>query len=274
MAHHMIAGAFPRRRRAWLPARGSRPRLVTIDIVIRGNSVKMPHAFDGHGFECILTDCERLLAGAVDHEHRFASLLSVLEPDANTTESWPDPVAPGSPTTVETSAGARANEVLGTMRQLCIAARQQRQLVETILARLVGDLTLTDGAIGNGNRVLVVDDSPDSSGMAASVLEAFGFFAITASNALEGVIVAHYARPVVVIMDLTMPILDGIQGARLLKASTVTRHLNVIAYTAKPDSIEGPLARFFADVLTKPTEPELLVTSVRKFLVPWPTRGH
>jgi CheY-like chemotaxis protein len=31
------------------------------------------------------------------------------------------------------------------------------------------------------------------------------------------VIVAHYARPVVVIMDLSMPILDGFQGARLLK---------------------------------------------------------
>ena len=132
---------------------------------------------------------------------------------------------------------------------------------------------MTHGTSEDGTRVLVVDDSPDSCAMAASVLEAFGFRAITASNGLEGVIVAHYARPIVVIMDLTMPILDGIQGARLLKASTVTKHLNVIAYTARPDSIEGPLARFFAHVLAKPTEPELLVTSVRQFLVPWPTRG-
>lgn len=232
----------------------------------------MSHAFDGHSFENILGDCARLLLGATDQEHQVASLLGLVEPA--TAESVSDGRADtGSGVGIESSAHARAHDVPATIRALCAAARQQRQLAETILVRLVGDLPSTQhGAIEEGNRVLVVDDNPDSSAMAAAVLEAFGFCVITASNGLEGVIVAHYARPIAVIMDLTMPILDGIQGARLLKSSAVTSHLNVIAYTAKPDAIEGPLARFFAHVLAKPTEPELLVTSVRQCLVPWPTR--
>jgi DNA-binding response OmpR family regulator len=110
--------------------------------------------------------------------------------------------------------------------------------------------------------------------MAAAVLEADGFDVITASDGLEGVIAAHYARPVVVLMDLTMPILDGIQGARLLKASAVTQHLNVIAYTAQPSAIKSPFTRLFAHVLTKPTDPELIVAAVRSFLVPWPHRSN
>jgi CheY-like chemotaxis protein len=235
----------------------------------------MSHAFDGHSFEDVLTDCERLLAGAADHEHRFASLLSALEQDCEFAgASVTDRAAGPEPHTVlEPSASLRANDLLATVRRLCIAARQQRQLTETILARLVGDWALRHSASESGNRVLVADDSADSRDMAADVLETHGFHAITADNGLEALIVAHYARPVVVVMDLTMPMLDGIQAARLLKASSVTRHLNVIAYTAQPDAIEGPLARFFAHVLSKPTKPELIVASVREFLVPWPSRA-
>ena len=236
----------------------------------------MPHAFDGLSFEHILADCERLLVGAADHEHQFASLLGVLEADSGTAAAPAADLetALRSEALNELSAFGGAPEVLATVRQLCGAARQQRQLTETVVARLVGSLASTHAATEGGNRVLVVDDSRDNREMAADVLEANGFDAITASDGLEGVIVAHYARPVVVIMDLTMPILDGIQSTRLLKASAVTRHLNVVAYTARPNAIEGPLATFFAHVLPKPTDPELLVTSVRKFLVPWPHRPN
>ena len=232
----------------------------------------MPHAFDGHSFEHILADCERLFVGAADHEHRFASLLDVLDRDSQIVAAPPaDHQAHlESHPLGEPSAFGGADELLATLRQLCVAARQQRQVTEMILRRLVGDLASEPGALDNGNRVLVVDDSSDNRELAAVALEAFGFDAITASNGLEGVIVAHYARPVVVIMDVTMPVLDGIQSARLLKTSAVTRHLNVIAYTAKPDAIEGPLARLFAHVLTKPTEPDVIVTSVQEFAVPWP----
>jgi CheY-like chemotaxis protein len=236
----------------------------------------MSHAFDGQSFAHVLDDCERLLAGAADHEHRFALLLSELEQDCEIGGSSVTGRAAGAESNpmIEPSPSGRANDLLATVRRSCIDARQQRQLIETMLSRLVGDRALGHRASEGGNRVLVVDDSADSRDMAADVLEMHGFHAVTAENGLEALIVAHYARPVVVVMDLTMPILDGIQAARLLKASSVTRHLNVIAYTAKPDAIEGPLARFFAHVLRKPTKPELIAASVRQFLVPWPSRAE
>ena len=66
-------------------------------------------------------------------------------------------------------------------------------------------------------------------------------------------------------MDVTMPVLDGIEAARLIKASAGTRHMNILAYTAKPEVCEGELGQLFVDVLPKPTTPEALVGAVRRF---------
>ena len=91
---------------------------------------------------------------------------------------------------------------------------------------------------------------------------------ITACNGLEGVVAAHCEHPSVVLMDVTMPVLDGIEAARLIKASAGTRHMNILAHTAKPEFYEGPLTRFFVGVLRKPTTPEALVVAVRRFVEP------
>ena len=90
----------------------------------------------------------------------------------------------------------------------------------------------------------------------------------SASNGLEGVIVAHYALPAVVLMDLTMPVLSGLEATRLLRASLLTRNLKVIAFTARPDIYEESLARSFADVLTKPAAPETIITTVQRCVSP------
>jgi CheY-like chemotaxis protein len=109
-----------------------------------------------------------------------------------------------------------------------------------------------------------VDDSESSRDMTATILEEAGFEAMTATNGLEGVIVAHYARPSVVLMDVTMPVLDGLEAARLLRASAETRHIKVIAYTAKPDVHDPPFSRWFADILRKPAAPDVIVAVVER----------
>ena len=81
-------------------------------------------------------------------------------------------------------------------------------------------------------------------------------------------IVAHYALPAVVLVDLTMPVLSGLEAARLLRASLLTRHLKVIAFTARPDIYEELVARSFADVLAKPAPPEAIIATVRRFVPP------
>ena len=118
---------------------------------------------------------------------------------------------------------AGSPDLLARIRAACVAAHQQRELVERILMALLGDLGTENGRA----RVLIVDDAEDNRELAATVLENSGFHTITAANGLEGVIAAHCLRPVAILMDVTMPVLDGIEAARLLKASAVTRSLNV-----------------------------------------------
>ena len=136
-------------------------------------------------------------------------------------------------------------------------------------ARLLGDIPAAADGAPRRPLVLVVDDSSDNRDMAAMLLETAGFDTITAGNGLEGVIVAHYTRPAVVIMDIAMPVLDGVHAARLLKASQVTQAINVIAYTAKM-SLDGdaPLDQLFVDVLRKPASPESMIGLVQRFALP------
>jgi CheY-like chemotaxis protein len=200
----------------------------------------MAHEFDVHSFERLLDDAERLVAHAVEYEGRFSTLINDAEDRTAAVGDLP------------------------ALRALCVAARQQRQLAETLLMRMIGDGVRIDGASPPRLRVLVVDDAPDNRQVAALSLEAAGFETITASNGLEGVIVAHYARPAVILMDVSMPVLDGLAAARLLKASAATRDLKMIAYTAAPDFYEGPFTKLFVGVLTKPVDPDAIVASVRQ----------
>jgi CheY-like chemotaxis protein len=203
---------------------------------------QMSHAFDSAGFGELGTEAQRLAAGAREHEGRLASLVGDVESD-------------------------RAPDILNILGDLCVGAREQRRIADSIRAHLTGD-------VGSSNNdrprplVLIVDDSSDSRDMAAMLLETSGFDAITAGNGLEGLIVAHYTRPAVVLMDVAMPVLDGVQATRLLKASQVTHRINVIAYTAKTNLDDVPLERLFVDVLRKPASPDVMIGLVQRFALP------
>jgi CheY-like chemotaxis protein len=154
--------------------------------------------------------------------------------------------------------------VLAMVGRLHQDAGGYRQLAETLLTRLIGPPRIGNDTQSARVRVLVVDDSESSREMTATILEEAGFEAMTATNGLEGVIVAHYARPVVVLMDMTMPVLDGLEAARLIQASVDTRHVKVIAYTAKPDVHSAPFARWFVDILRKPAAPDAILAAVER----------
>ena len=197
----------------------------------------MAFAFDSHGFGHVLSDAENLAARALDLEHRLVALVNSLD-------------------------GERGS-VASAIRGICAEAKLQRVVANSLLARLIGNVPQVNES--GRPRVLVVDDSPDNLEMVAILLENSGYEAITANNGLEALIVAHYSRPSVILMDLSMPVLNGIEAARVLKASQVTQAVNVIAYTAKPEFYEPPFTRFFVGVLKKPSSPEDILASVRRF---------
>lgn len=201
----------------------------------------MPHSFDSAGFGELAADAERLAARAATHERRLSSLIETANPESG---------------------------LLGLLRELCADAREQRRIADTMRACLMGDIAVAQDGAARRPLVLIVDDSPDNRDMAALLLESSGFDTITAGNGLEGVIVAHYTRPSVVIMDVTMPVLDGVQATRLLKASQATQDINVIAYTARINVDDAQFARLFADVLVKPASPESIVGTVQRLALP------
>jgi CheY-like chemotaxis protein len=115
------------------------------------------------------------------------------------------------------------------------------------------------------NAVLVVDDYGDIRDLLARVLEDAGFVVGTAANGLEGVIAAYEMRPAVIVMDVSMAVLDGIEATRLIKAADATRDARVIAYTGNPPFDANPAYALFAAVLQKPATPDAVLATVRQF---------
>lgn len=150
------------------------------------------------------------------------------------------------------------------LRQLCDAARQHRRTTERFLGGLAWERLLP--CVVGTPCVLVVDDAEDTRELAAIALGAAGVSTITAANGLDALIAAHNARPVVILMDLNMPVLDGIEATRLLKAAPSTRHIHVIAHTGEPDFQNDRTTSLFARVLLKPALPNQVVDSVKAFM--------
>jgi CheY-like chemotaxis protein len=71
-------------------------------------------------------------------------------------------------------------------------------------------------------------------------------------------------RPGIIVMDVSMPVLDGIEATRLIKAAEATRDARVIAYTGNPLFDNSPTRTLFAAVLTKPTTPSALLATVQQ----------
>jgi CheY-like chemotaxis protein len=138
-------------------------------------------------------------------------------------------------------------------------------------ARLVAELGAhqprgDDGARSRPYGVLVVDDYSDSREALAMVLREAGYIVRTASNGLEALIAAYEMRPAVIVMDLMMPVLDGIEATRLIKAIDDLRHACVIAYTAMPGMDAKAFAQLFSDLVPKPSPPDVVLAAVQRFL--------
>jgi CheY-like chemotaxis protein len=103
--------------------------------------------------------------------------------------------------------------------------------------------------------VLVVDDYGDIRDVLARVLQDAGFVVRTAANGLEALIAAYEMRPGVMVMDVSMPVLDGIEATRLIKAGEATRDARVIACTGNPTFDDSRTQTLFAAALRKPATP-------------------
>ena len=159
----------------------------------------------------------------------------------------------------------RSLNALVNMRRLCLDAHEHRQATDRLVTELRRD-TDDAGRPASDARpaVLVVDDFDDGRELVCAVLAGAGFIVRAASNGLEGLLTAYEMRPAVIVMDVTMPILDGIEATRLIKAVDATRDARVIACTGSPSTLDGLADRLFVAVLPKPASPDEVLATVRQ----------
>jgi two-component system cell cycle response regulator len=81
-------------------------------------------------------------------------------------------------------------------------------------------------------RILVVDDNPSNTKLVSFLLSARGWEVRTAADATETVEVLAAFRPSVILMDIQLPVVDGLQLTRQLKADAATRDILIVAATA------------------------------------------
>jgi two-component system, cell cycle response regulator DivK len=81
-------------------------------------------------------------------------------------------------------------------------------------------------------KVLVVEDNPANMKLATFLLESAGHVVLTATDAEAGLTLAREQKPNLILMDIQLPGMDGLEATGLLKADNATREIRVIALTA------------------------------------------
>jgi len=116
--------------------------------------------------------------------------------------------------------------------------------------------------------VLLVEDQTELRQMYVQELELSGFDVIQAANGADAVTNTAAHRPDVVLMDLSLPVLDGWEATRRLKNDSRTSHIPVVALTAHDAS--GELQRATSAgcdwFVPKPCPPDALITEIRRVL--------
>ena len=120
----------------------------------------------------------------------------------------------------------------------------------------------------SGEMILIVEDQPLNRKLVRDVLQAKGYRTIEAETGEDGVRSAHDQVPALILMDIQLPGISGIEALRMLREDPVTRTIPVIAVTASAmqQNQREILAAGFDGYLPKPINIASFLEAVRKTL--------
>ena len=127
-----------------------------------------------------------------------------------------------------------------------------------------------EGARHMAKRILIVEDNEDSRFILVATLRGLGYETIEAETGTKGVEKALTEKPDLIVMDLGLPDITGIDAARGLKNNLITAHIPIIAHSAwssgqwKEEALKVGMACY----LEKPASRELMKATIEKFLRP------
>ncbi|TMH32404.1 MAG: response regulator [Betaproteobacteria bacterium] len=117
-------------------------------------------------------------------------------------------------------------------------------------------------------RILVIEDTEDNRRILRDLLSASGYEVIEATDGATGVAMALDHRPDLILMDIQIPVLDGYEATRRIKAAPATRHIPIVAVTSY--ALVGDEAKTREagcdGYVAKPFSPRQLLEKVREFI--------
>lgn len=119
-----------------------------------------------------------------------------------------------------------------------------------------------------GHTVLVVEDTPDTRSLMRLILEIAGYRVLEAENGLEAVEVACEEHPDAILMDMSLPGLDGCKATRLIRAQPELKYVPIIACTAynRWEWRSKAIVAGCTDFITKPLDPDGLTAVLSRYL--------
>lgn len=117
-------------------------------------------------------------------------------------------------------------------------------------------------------KILIVDDEPDALEVIGFKLKEAGYIPLTAADGLRAVELVREERPALVVLDLMLPKLDGLEVCKIMRRDPTTAGIPIIMLTARAaemDRIVG-LELGADDYVTKPFSPRELVLRIKKVL--------
>lgn len=116
-------------------------------------------------------------------------------------------------------------------------------------------------------RILVVEDDEDSRALLVCQLQSLNYEVIEAETSTQAVEKTIVEKPDLIIMDLAMPGVSGIETAKILKRDPLTAYIPIIAYTAWEHTSwkEPALEAGMVEYLLKPTDPAALKSTIEKY---------
>jgi len=119
-------------------------------------------------------------------------------------------------------------------------------------------------------KILIVEDHKDSRDVLVALLRFSGYQIEEAGNGLQALEKARSEKPDLIVMDLQLPGMMGIEAAKILKEEESTAHIPIIAYTALLNETlkEEALKIGMKSFLDKPASVKLIKEMVQKYILP------
>jgi CheY-like chemotaxis protein len=119
-----------------------------------------------------------------------------------------------------------------------------------------------------GKVILIVEDDPKNLKLIRDLLQINGYTTLEATNGKQGVEMAKDKKPDLILMDIQMPIMDGLEATRILKTDAETKKIPIVALTSY--AMVGDEERMYKagcdEYLTKPIDTKEFLKKVAEYL--------